>query len=196
MLWEQEAVTCHINKGGKMGHIMRRCSTERTNTALEASVWCAGTENGDLVRQWHVYGWWAQASDFARRDCTLASGPSHLEHLGLKPFQETRRDSCWVEPEYSSFTSVPMSPLAFSAFMYLYLSYSFEAVHLHNTILFILLGPWQLCYLTSELNCMNETFSDFLLCIRLTSPCSSPCSSLMVAFLSACAGKTSPDLNY
>lgn len=88
------------------------------NSALEAPpVWCARTENTDLVWHWHVYGWWAQASDFAGRDCTLAPGPSHLEHLGLKWFQQTRHDSCWVEPEYSSFMPAPVSSLAFIAFM-------------------------------------------------------------------------------
>lgn len=134
MLREQEAVTCDINKRGKkMGHIMWRYSTEKVivpaNVALEAPpVWCARTENSDLVQQWHVYGWWAQASDFACRDWNLAPGPSHLEHLGLKPFQETRHASCWVEAKYSSYMPACLCLLLLSLriCLFLYLSYSFS----------------------------------------------------------------------
>lgn len=35
----------------------------------------------------------------------------------MKPSQQTRHNSCWVEPEYSSFMPVLISFLSFSAFM-------------------------------------------------------------------------------
>lgn len=64
---------------------------------------CAHTENGDLVWHWHVYGWWAQASDFARQRLHPCSGGLSFGALGLEttPADE-RHDSCWVEPEHSS----------------------------------------------------------------------------------------------
>lgn len=123
----------HKQKKGrkKMGHITWRYSADKkvalpSNVALEAptfDVRRTHRENSDLVRQWHVYGWWAQASDFHSRDCNLAPGPSHLEHLGLKPFQETRHESCWVEPEHSSFMLLCLLLLSLRLWLSLYLIY-------------------------------------------------------------------------
>lgn len=76
---DPEVLTCHVNKRRKKG--ARSCGGAESASA--APISCVRTENSDLVWRWHVYGWWAQASDFASRDCTLAPGPSHLEHEGL-----------------------------------------------------------------------------------------------------------------
>ena len=53
---------------------------------------CAHTENSDLVWHWHVYGWWAQASDFARQRLHPCSGGLSFGALGLEttPADETR----------------------------------------------------------------------------------------------------------
>lgn len=82
----------------KLEHIVWGCSEPAGAAAEAPRVWCARTERNDPVQRWHVYSRWAQASDLACRDCTLASGPSHLERLDFKSFRERGHWQCLKTP--------------------------------------------------------------------------------------------------
>lgn len=78
-------------KNGPHGGKAQKAWMEARSSA-EAPVWCPRAGNSDLVLRWHVYGWWAQASD-----CSLAPGPSDFTALGRR-VEQTRRDSTRLEP--------------------------------------------------------------------------------------------------